>query len=102
MRREAITGLPRPLDRRLVKRYGQSTPARIKLAAGMKALSVLLRRHPGAALDMAAAAALKAGQLGVHAMVERLERVPTSDQTTPPRRPLSRSEARRFLRMLHD
>ena len=40
--------------------------------AAVKALSVLLKRHPGAALDMAAAAALRASRVGVHTVTERI------------------------------
>ena len=102
MRREALTGLPTPVERRLVARYGRTVPARIALAAAVKALSVLLKRHPRAALDMAAAAAVKAGRVGVHVLVERLEHLETPREPAIKRQALSRPEVRRFVRMLYE
>jgi len=105
-RERSLTGLPRPVDRRLVRRYGKTATARMKLAAAAKALSVLLRRHPKAALDMAAAAAVAAGRVGVRGLTNRLARLDRRDAHEPaptelPRR-LTRSEQRRFLRLLRD
>jgi len=102
MPRENLTGLPAPLERRLIDRYGRTASGRITLAAAAKALSVLLKRHPRAALDMAAAAAVKAGRVGVHTLVERLEHLGAPRQRTIKRRPLSRPELRRFLRLLYE
>ena len=102
MRRGAVTGLPAPVERRLMDRHGRTVPARIALAAAVKALSVLVKRHPGAALDMAAAAAVKAGRVGIHALVERLEPLESSEPRTRKLRRLSRGEVRRFVRMLRD
>ena len=102
MQRENLTGLPAPLERRLIDRYGRTASGRITLAAAAKALSVLLKRHPGAALDMAAAAAVKAGRVGVHTLAERLEHLATLRPTAIKRRPLSRPELRRFVRMLYE
>ncbi len=90
------------MERRLIDRYGRTASGRITLAAAAKALSVLLKRHPRAALDMAAAAAVKAGRVGVHTVAERLERLATPRQTAMKRRPLSRTEVRLFLRMLYE
>ena len=104
-RERSLTGLPRPVDRRLVRRYGKTATARMKLAAAAKALSVLLRRHPKAALDMAAAAAVAAGRVGVRGLtnrVARLDRHPHRPAPTEPPRRLKRSEQRRFLRLLRD
>jgi histone H3/H4 len=100
MQREKLTGLPRPVDRRLARRYGKSATGRMKLAAAAKALSVLLRRHPKAALDMAAAAALAAGRVGVRGLTDRLGRLDRGAPVPEPPRPLSRRERRRFLRLL--
>jgi len=102
MRREALTGLPAPVEKRLINSYGRTARGRISIAAAAKALSVLLRRHPGAALDMAAAAAVKAGRVGVHTLVERLEQLGPARQPTIKRRLLRRREVRRFLRMLSE
>ena len=98
-REPSLTGLPRPVERRLVRRYGKTATGRMTLAAAVKALSVLVRRHPKAALDMAAAAALKAGRVGVQGLTERLGRL-ERPAAAEPRRPLSRRERRRFLRAL--
>jgi len=50
------------LRTRLLKRFGGTARARIGAAAGFRAISVLLKKHPDAALDMAGAAALEAGR----------------------------------------
>jgi hypothetical protein len=97
MARAPLTGLPTPIERRLVGRYGRTVAGRAGLAAAIKALSVLIRRHPHAALDMAAAAAVKAGRVGVQSLTERLAPM---ERTRPPSRPLSRRETRRFLKLL--
>jgi hypothetical protein len=97
MARAPLTGLPAPVERRLVARYGQTSAGRIGLAAAVKALTVLIRKHPRAAVDMAAAAALKASRVGVQGLTERLGRL---ERTEPPRRPLTRREMRRFLKLL--
>ncbi len=99
MAREPLTGLPGPVERRLVNRYGRTAAGRVGLAAAVKALSVLIRRHPRAAVDMAAAAAVKAGRVGVQGLTDRLGRL---ERPTPPRRPLSRREVRRFLDVLRE
>jgi hypothetical protein len=97
MSRPPLTGLPAPVERRLVDRYGRTMTGRIGLAAAVKALSVLIRRHPRAALDMTAAAALKAGRVGVQGLTERLGRL---ERPATPRRRLSRREMRRFIELL--
>ena len=61
---------------------------------------MLIRRHPRAAVDMAAAAAVKAGRVGVQGLTDRLGRL--ERPAAPPRRPLSRREVRRFLDVLRE
>ena len=53
-------------------------------------------------MDMAAAAAVKAGRVGVHTLVERLEHLEIPRPRAIKRRPLSRPEARDFVRMLYE
>jgi hypothetical protein len=98
MAREPVTGLPRPVERRLMKRYGRTTAGRMGLAAAVKALAVLVKRHPRAALDAAAAAAVSAGRVGVQGLAERLRRYERPDR---PRRRLSKRETKAFLRLLN-
>jgi hypothetical protein len=101
MRRHALTGLPGPVERRLLDRYGRTAPSRIALAAAVKALTVLLKRHPRAALDMAAAAAIQAGRVGVQGITERLAHLEGKPSEVD-RPQLSRREVRRFIRMLQE
>jgi len=102
MRRDGLTGLPGPVERRLIDRYGQTARSRIALAAAVKALTVLLKRHPRAALDMAAAAAIQAGRVGVQGITGRLAQLERREPPAVDGRRLSRSELRRFMRMLRD
>jgi hypothetical protein len=99
MRRGELTGLPTPIERHLVDRFGRTASARHTLAAAVKALSVLARRHPAAALDMAATAAVKTGRVGVHRLAEKLS-LPHPDPPVANRQPPSRTEIRRSLRVL--
>jgi hypothetical protein len=99
MRREPVTGLPRPVERRLMRRYGRSTAGRMGLAAAVKALTVLVKRHPRATLDAAAAAAVSASRVGVQGLTERLGRLERAAQA-PMRRRLSKREVRAFVRLL--
>jgi hypothetical protein len=97
------TGLPRPVERRLMKRYGSGTARRMGLAAALKALTVLVKRHPRAALDAAAAAAISAGRVGVQGLTERVARLDRGAAPAARRlRPLSRAERRQFLRLLRE
>lgn len=47
-----------------MKRYGKTAAGRIGTAAMLRALSVLIRHHPGTALDMAGAGLKQAGRSG--------------------------------------
>jgi hypothetical protein len=49
----------------VMKRYGKSATGRIGTAAVLRALAVLIRRHPGAAFDMLGAGITEAGRSGV-------------------------------------
>ena len=74
--------------------------SRARHEAALVALRVLVTRHPRAAFDMAAAAALRAGRVGVQTLTERLQprEVP---QPIPAVRRLTRREVRRFLKAIH-
>ena len=99
----SLTGLPRVVERRVLKRYGGTKARRVGIAATVKALSVLLRKHPRAALDMATAAALQASRAGVREMtgaLRRFERPETEARPATRARPLARREVRRFLKLL--
>lgn len=100
---DSLTGLPRAVELRVLDRYGGTKARRVGIAAIVKALSVLLRRHPRAALDMAAAAALQAGRAGVQEMTGALRRFERAEPQARPAtraRPLARREVRRFLKLL--
>ena len=73
-----------------------SASSRIARAVALRGLSVLLRRHPRAALDVAAASAVRAGQVGLHVLAERIQPVATPQ----PAPSLTRREAKRLLRSL--
>jgi hypothetical protein len=66
--------LSRAIKARLLKRFGGTARSRIGASAGLRALSVLLKRHPDAALDMAGAAALDAGRSGLSELKRLLVR----------------------------
>ena len=92
-------GLPRALERRLARRYGQSAGRRVRLAAALRAIVVLVRRHPRAALDMAGAGIVQASRTSVRELAARLGRYDRSAAARP-RRPLTRRELRAFRRLL--
>ena len=48
-----------------MRRYGKGPGGRMATAAAVRALAVLLRRHPRAAIDMAGAGLWAAGRVGV-------------------------------------
>jgi hypothetical protein len=60
----ARTHLPRALERRLLKPYAGSMLGRVASGAVARALSVLLRKHPRAALHAVAAGFAAAGRIG--------------------------------------
>ena len=97
------SGLPPPLERQLIRRYGRTPAGRMKLAAALKALAVLVRRHPRAMLDMVGSGAVQAARVGVQevsARVGRYERDEAAAARPPARRPLTRREWRRFRKAL--
>jgi hypothetical protein len=97
----AGSGLPRPVERALMRRYGATTAGRMKAAGVMRALVVLLGRHPRAALDMAGAGLLQASRVGVRDLTRRLARYDREAATKPPARPpMTRAELRRFAMCL--
>ena len=57
-----------------MRKYGRTTAGRMKMAAALRALAVLIGRHPRAALDMAGAGLVQAGRVGVQDLTRRLER----------------------------
>jgi hypothetical protein len=61
---DARTHLPRPLERRLLKPYAGSALGRVASGAAARALSVLVRKHPRAALHAVAAGFSAAGRIG--------------------------------------
>ena len=93
------TGLPPALERRLARRYGRSAGRRMRLAAALRAIVVLVRRHPQAVLDMAGAGMIQASRTGVRELTARLSRY-DRPQATSPRRRLTRREMRQFQRLL--
>ena len=92
---EARSGLPRPLERRLMKRYGRHRRRADQAGRGAQGAGVLVRHHPRAALEMLGAGAIQAGRAGVQELTRKL-----GAYDRPARRnaccPLSRRELRRF------
>jgi hypothetical protein len=93
------TGLPHALERRLVRHYGRSAGGRMRLAAALRALVVLVRRHPRAALDVAGAGMIQASRTGVRELTARLSRCDRS-QAAGLRPRLTKREMRKFQRLL--
>ena len=59
---DAHSGLPKPIERRLVSPYSETFLGRIGAAAVVRALGVLVRKHPRAALHIAGAGVLQAAK----------------------------------------
>ena len=104
MRRIAIpraeSGLPRPLERAVMRRYGKTTGSKMKTAGMLRALGVLLRRHPKAALDAAGAGVLQAGRVGVQDLTRRLSPFDPAARESDPHPRMSRRELLRFAKAL--
>ena len=81
---DAIAHLPEALESRLLKPFAGSAGSRIGASAALKALKVLVRRHPEAALDMAGAAALQAGRAGVSEIRKALGKTPRTPGSDRP------------------
>jgi hypothetical protein len=65
------------LKRLVLKRYGKTAAGRIGAAAVLKALGVLVRRHPKTALEMAGAGLSEAGRAGFQEIKAAV--IPSSD-----------------------
>lgn len=87
------------LERRMMRRYGRGPLGRMKVAASFRALSVLLRRHPRAALDMAGSGLVHAARVGLRDLTGRLRRYDRPPVNGGRRRP-TRAELRRLRRFL--
>ena len=59
---DAHSGLPKPIEQRLVSPYSDTFLGRVGAAAVVRALGVLVRKHPRAALHIAGAGALQAAK----------------------------------------
>lgn len=62
---DAHSGLPKPVERLLMRPYADSARGRIGASAALRALGVLVRKHPKAAFDMVTAGAAQAGRTGL-------------------------------------
>jgi hypothetical protein len=58
------SGLPRPIERMVLRRYKGSAGSRLGAAVTLRALGVLLRDHPKTALEIAGASLAQAGRSG--------------------------------------
>jgi hypothetical protein len=106
------SGLPRAIERRLLRRYARTPTGRITASAALRALGVLVRHHPGTALEMAGAGLVQAGRTGVQeltARVRSLERDDAAPEAAPEATPeprerpepaLSRGDLRRIRKRL--
>ena len=61
---DARSHLPRPVERRLLKPYAGSALGRVTSGSALRALSVLVRKHPKAALHVFASGTATAGRIG--------------------------------------
>jgi hypothetical protein len=76
-----------------------SALSRARNEAVLVALRVLVTRHPRAALDMAATAAVRAGRVGVRAVADHLKQIaPAAPAVSSPR--LTPRQVRRFLKAI--
>jgi hypothetical protein len=62
---ETRSGIPHFLENRLVGNTGDSAFARMIAAGKLRAIGVLLRKHPGAVFDALSAGIWQAGRVGV-------------------------------------
>ena len=62
---DARSGLPKPLERRLIRPYADTFLHRVGAAAAVRALGVLVRKHPRTALELLGAALAQAGRTGL-------------------------------------
>jgi hypothetical protein len=61
---DARSHLPKPVERRLLRPYADSAVGRIASGGALRALSVLVRKHPKAALHVLASGAAAASRIG--------------------------------------
>lgn len=96
--RRRSPGLPRAVERRIVHHLSDTALGRIEAAAAIRALGVLVRRHPGAAADALGAGLVHAGRAGVAELRRRLD----EPRATPAPRParLTGKDRRRLIRAL--
>ena len=111
-RRRPSPGLPRPLERYLLRGHDRTLAQRMKSAAAVRAIGVLVRHHPGAVAEALGAGVVRAGRVGVSELRDSLERrerkalsAPEGDEppAVPRRRrgaPLSPEDRRRLIRFL--
>jgi hypothetical protein len=101
----------RRLERVVVGHYGNSAGKRIGLTALLAAVGILLRKHPRAALHMAAAGVAGAGRAGIHELKQlapghgederpRLDPPAESDSNGAGAGRLTRRERQALLRFL--
>jgi len=92
----ARSGLLPALERRLMRRAGTKTGRRMKTAAVLRAVGVLLRRHPMVAAEMVGAGLAQAGRVGLADLRDHFR---TADAAADPT-PLTRAEVDQFRRLL--
>ena len=96
------SGLPKRVERRLERHYGRTPGGRVKLAAALGALGILVRQHPKVLMGMIGAGAIHAARAGVKELTSQVGRV-EGEKELPAlegRRSLNREEARRFRKLL--
>ena len=69
---DARSGLPKPIERTLVRPYADTALHRVGVAAAVRALGVLVRKHPRAAVNMFGAAIVQAGRTGFAEVKKKL------------------------------
>lgn len=105
---DARSGLPKSIERRLVAPYADSFLGRISAAASVRALGVLIRKHPKAALHMVGAGLAQAARTGwtetKRAIVDRPAHPGTAEISEPEHRvtKLDKRKMRQLRRILEE
>ncbi|WP_309085300.1 hypothetical protein [Chelativorans sp.] len=80
---DAHSGLPKPIERRLIRPHAETAAGRVGASAAVRALGVLLRKHPRAALDMFGAALAQAAHAGAGEVKRKFRKKNPADDAPP-------------------
>lgn len=103
---EARSGLPKFVERRLLEPYSDTVVHRVEGAAVVRALGVLVRKHPRAGLDMLGSGLAQAGRVGWGEIKRKIKGAPSDtidgEARGGMRNKLTKRELRRLARALDD